>query len=91
MQLCTIILQDHELVVEVQTSADAGGANVLTLDWYVLFGIDVEHIWRHRYSFYMNACRCPRVICYEKDLGRNLESILSKSFVPSSVLEMFGE
>ena len=44
MQLCTIILQDHELVVEVQTSADAGGANVLTLDWYVLFGIDVEHI-----------------------------------------------
>jgi hypothetical protein len=44
MKLCTIILQDHELVVEVQTSADASGANVLTLDWYVLFGIDVEHI-----------------------------------------------
>lgn len=44
MELCTVILQDHELVVEVQTSADTDGANVLSLDGYVLFGIDVEHI-----------------------------------------------
>jgi len=44
MELCTVILQDHELVVEVETSADADGANVLSLDWYVLFGIDVEHV-----------------------------------------------
>ena len=44
MELCSVILQDHELMVEVQTSADATGANVLPLDWYVLFGIDVEHV-----------------------------------------------
>jgi hypothetical protein len=44
MELCPVILQDHELMVKVQTSTDAAGANVLSLDWYVLFGIDVEHI-----------------------------------------------
>ena len=44
MELCSVILQDYELVVEVQTSADAAGANVLSLDWYVLFGVDVEYI-----------------------------------------------
>jgi hypothetical protein len=44
MELCTVVLQNHELVVEVETSTDADGANVLSLDWNVLFGIDVEHI-----------------------------------------------
>lgn len=44
MELCTVILQDDELVVEVQASADAAGANVLSLDGHVLLGIDVEHI-----------------------------------------------